>query len=521
VRKRSTGAAVSVLLAVSLTAAGCGVASRAQDASNGTAGGLPTTVPVPAPTGPSTPPGPVPAGLQRFYNQRPTWQQCGPQECATITVPLDYDKPNGKTIELRLRRQQARDRANKIGTLFINPGGPGGSGLDYVGAANLVLGAPLLRRFDVIGWDPRGVGESTPVKCVDTAQMDAMVSADGSPDNDAEIGALDKVANDFADGCEARSGELLSHVSTKDAARDIDVMRGIVGDTQLYYLGKSYGTYLGATYAELFPKNVGRMVLDGAVDPSKPTEQINMAQAKGFDVALAAFADDCARRSCALGSTKPEVLAKVDKVLADSDAHPLSGDGQRQVTQGLAVLGVIYPLYVKTYWPRLEKAIEDGLNGDGTRLLGLADDYTSRGPGGYADNSGEVIYAVNCIDHPDITSVAQAKAEEPAFREASPRFGSYLLWGSLPCAHWPVKPVNTQHAIRAPGAKPIVVVGTTRDPATPYEWAVSLANQLDSGVLVTRDGDGHTGYFEGNSCVDQAVETYYLDGTPPADGLKC
>lgn len=518
--RRTTGW-VSTLLAVSLLAAGCGLASRAQDApSRGTAsGGFTPLNPSPRPT--TGPAGPVPKGLETFYNQRPTWTPCGRQECATIQVPLDYTKPTGKVIELRARRQPAREQGNRIGTLFINPGGPGGSGLDYVSAASLVLGPALLRRFDVIGWDPRGVGQSTPVRCVDTAQMDAMVAADGSPDDDAEIAALDKVAKEFADGCQARSGELLPHVSTKDAARDIDVMRGIVGDPQLYYLGKSYGTYLGATYAELFPKNVGRLVLDGAVDPARPTEQINMAQAKGFDVALDAFADDCAKRNCSLGSTKADVLAKVDKVLADSDAKPLKGDGKREVTQGLAVLGVIYPLYVKDYWSRLEKAVDDGVKGDGGRLLALADEYTSRTPSGYGDNSGEVIYAVNCIDHPDITSAAQAKSQEAAFKRASPRFGTYLLWGSLPCAHWPVKPVNTQHAIKAAGAKPIVVVGTTRDPATPYEWAVALANQLDSGVLVTRDGDGHTGYFEGNTCVDQAVETYYVDGTPPSDGLKC
>ena len=189
----------------------------------------------------------------------------------------------------------------------------------------------------------------------------------------------------------------------------MDVLRGIVGDSELYYLGKSYGTYLGATYAELFPKNAGRLVLDGAVDPAAPTEQISMAQAKGFDTALDAFAADCAQRSCELGDTKEAVLAAVDKVLADSDAKPLSGDGSRQVGQGLAVLGVIFPLYVKDYWPRLEKAVADGLKGDGSRLLALADEYTSRGPSGYQDNSGEVIYAVNCIDHPDLTSVADAK----------------------------------------------------------------------------------------------------------------
>ncbi|HEY3003047.1 MAG TPA: alpha/beta hydrolase [Kribbellaceae bacterium] len=525
---RRTITALVAVLSLAAGAAGCGLATRAQNApSRSSASGNPSDEPV-VPTQPGTttgsgPAGPVPKGLESFYNQKPDWQSCGVgSECATIKVPLDYSKPAGKTIELRARRIRALAPSGRIGTLFINPGGPGGSGLNYAAAASYVLGRALLRKFDVIGWDPRGVGESTPVRCIDASQMDQLVAADGSPDDDAEIQLLDGFAKQLADGCERRSGELLPHVGTKDAARDIDVMRGIVGDRELYYLGKSYGTYLGATYAELFPKNVGRMVLDGALDPARPTEQINMTQAKGFDVALEAFAADCAQRSCSLGSSKAEVLAKVDKVLTETDANPLPGDGPRRVTQGIAVLGVIFPLYVKDYWPRLERAVDDAVDKqDGSRLLALADEYTSRGPRGYEDNSGEVIYAVNCVDHPDITSIADAKSKAAAFHKASPRFGAYLLWGSLPCAEWPVKPVNTQHAIRAAGAKPIVVVGTTRDPATPYEWAVALAKQLDSGVLVTRDGDGHTGYHEGNACVDDAVETYYLDGTPPTDGLKC
>jgi pimeloyl-ACP methyl ester carboxylesterase len=359
------------------------------------------------------------------------------------------------------------------------------------------------------------------VRCLDTEQLDKFIATDGSPDDDAELNALDAQAKALADGCEQRSGDLLPHVSTKDAARDLDVLRGIVGDQELYYLGMSYGTLLGATYAELFPKNVGRLVLDGAVDPSKSSEENNLAQAKGFDTALDAFAEDCAQRSCRLGTSKAEVLAKIDKLINDSDAKPLPGDGDREVTQAIVVLGVIFPLYVKDYWPRLEDAVVDGIAGKGARLLALADQYTDRTPKGYSNNQNEVIYAVNCIDRPDLTSVAQGKAEVAKFNTASPRFGSFLLWGSLPCANWPVKPEDKPHKITAPGAKPIVVVGTTRDPATPYDWAVGLAGQLESGVLITRDGDGHTGYHEGNKCVDDAVETYMLKGTPPAGDIKC
>lgn len=466
--------------------------------------------------------GPIPAGLEKFYQQRPDWQRCGTnQECATIQVPLDYTKPAGQTIELRARKVLAKDRGGRIGTLFINPGGPGASGQEFAAQAPMLFGLPVLRKFDVIGWDPRGVGESTPVKCLDTAQLDAMIAADGSPDNAAEIADLDKQSKTFAAGCEQRSGRLLPHVNTKDAARDIDVLRGIVGDPQLYYLGMSYGTYLGATYAEEFPKNVGRMVLDGAVDPAITSEQMGIEQAKGFDKALDAFAEDCAQRSCKLGSSKEEVLAKVDQLIKDSDEHPLPGDGQRQVTQALVILGMVYPLYLKDFWPRLEDAVAAGLSGDGSPLLALADEYTDRKPTGYADNSNEVQIAVNCSDRPDATSIAQIKAELPKFKAASPRFGEFMAWSSVSCANWPVKPTNTPHPIKAAGAKPIMVLGTTRDPATPYEWAVGLAHELERGVLVTRDGDGHTAYLSGNACVKNVVESYLVQGNTPAADIKC
>ena len=507
---------IAGLAALAVLVSGCGVASRAQDAGGpgdaGTGGGS-------TPKGPA---GPIPAGLEKFYRQQPSWERCGSgNQCATITVPLDYSNPSGQTIELRARKVPARSRTGKIGTLFINPGGPGASGQDLAATAGFSLGAPLLRKFDVIGWDPRGVGDSTPVRCLDTEQMDKFIATDGSPDNDAEINELNNEAKILANGCEQRSGDLLAHISTKDAARDIDVLRGIVGDSELYYLGYSYGTLLGATYAELFPKNVGRLVLDGAIDPSKSSEDSGIAQAKGFDTALDAFAADCAQRNCRLGGTKAEVLAKVDQLINDTDAKPLPGNGDREVTQAIAVLGVLFPLYVKGLWPRLEDAVVDGLDGKGARLLALADQFNHRTPRGYSSNENEAFYAVNCVDRPDLSSVAQGKAEEAKYKAASPRFGSYMLWGSLVCANWPVKPTDKPHPIKAAGSKPIVVVGTTRDPATPYEEAVGLAGQLENGVLITRDGDGHTGYHEGNKCVDSAVETYLLKGTPPLGDIKC
>lgn len=506
----------TVLVAtLAVLASGCGVASRAQDADGGTAPGVGSNPP-------SGPVGPIPAGLEKFYQQQPDWERCGTnQQCATIEVPLDYTKPTGQTIELRARKVLAKDRGGRIGTLFVNPGGPGAPGQDLAAQAPRLFGSSLLRKFDIIGWDPRGVGESTPVKCLDTAQLDAMIAADGSPDTPAEIADIEKQSKIFAAGCKQRSGALLPHVNTKDAARDIDVLRGIVGDPQLYYMGLSYGTFLGATYAELFPKNVGRLVLDGAMDPSITSEQMAMAQAKGFDKALDAFAEDCAQRSCKLGSSKDEVLAKVDQLIKDSDAHPLPGDGHRQVTQALVVLGVVYPLYLKEFWPRLADAVVDGLAGNGARLLAMADEYTDRTPSGYSDNANEASIAVNCSDRPDATSIAQIQAEVPEYKAASPRFGEFLAWSSASCVNWPVKPVDKPHQIKAAGSKPIMVLGTTRDPATPYEWAVGLAHQLESGILVTRDGDGHTAYLSGNACVKNVVESYLVQGNTPAADIKC
>ena len=504
-----------VLVGLAVLVSGCGVASRAQDADG------PGTQPSARPSGPA---GPVPVGLEKFYQQQPDWERCGSgQLCATISVPLDYEQPTGKAIELRARKVPARDRTGKIGTLFLNPGGPGGSGLEYAAAAAAVLGAAVLRKFDVIGWDPRGVGESTPVRCLDTAAMDNFVGADGSPDDEAEIAALDKAAKVLADGCEQRSGELLPHVVHEGRgprhgrdARHRRRLRAVLPRQVLRHLPRR--DVRRAVPEERRPAGAGRRGRSGEDRPSRSTSHRRRASTPRWTRSPS----DCASRSCSLGSSRAEVLAKVDKVLADSDATPLPGDGNRTVTQGLAVLGVIFPLYVKDYWPRLEKAVADGVNGDGAPVARAGRRVHQPRPSGYADNSGEVIYAVNCVDHPDITSVADAKAEGGrGTRRRRPGSAPYLLWGSLPCANWPVKPKDTPHAIKAPGAKPIVVVGTTRDPATPYEWSRRARGQLDSGVLVTRDGDGHTGYREGNDCVDDAVESYLLKGTAPSTDLKC
>ena len=472
------------------------------------------------------------AALARFYAQKPDWQACPDADaqsfvttaaqCATIQVPLDYANPAAGTISLALDRIPAADQKARIGSLLVNPGGPGGSGLDYAKAADRIVGKPLLDRFDLIGFDPRGVGESTPVKCLSDAQLDTFIALDPAPDTAAEVAAAEQQAKLLADGCEAESARLLPHVGTPDAARDMDVIRSVVGDAKLNYLGKSYGTFLGATYAGLFPARVGRVVLDGAIDPSLSSDQLDLGQAGGFQTAVEAFlADWVGDGGSPLGDTVATAQAKLGQLLAGVSAKPLPTGTDRQLQSGQAFLGVVAPLYDRQSWPALRAALVQLSQGRGDDLLRFSDLYSDRGESGYTSNANEVIYAVNCLDRPEDETTAQVEALVPAFEKASPVFGAALAWSSLPCSDWPVHPARGPARITAPGAAPILVVGTTRDPATPYAWAVSLAEQLSSGVLLTRDGDGHTGYFMGNACIDAKVETYLLDGTPPADGTRC
>jgi len=467
----------------------------------------------------------VPAALRPFYTQNPRWSGCGGDfECAKIKVPLDYDEPGGQAIELAAIRIPANNSDERIGSLLINPGGPGASGVEYAQGARAALSEDLLDHYDVIGWDPRGVGESAPVDCLTDPELDIFIALDGTPDNAAEVDQLDSESRRFADGCESRSGPLLPHVSTPDAARDMDVIRAVVGDATMTYLGKSYGTFLGATYAGLFPERVGRMVLDGAVDPRVSGQDAALAQAEGFEQALQAFTADCVQQSsCPIGPSVEEGLADVSALLDSVDAQPLQTSSDRELTQSLAVLGIATALYDRANgWPVLRDALAAAQNGDGSILLFLADIYADRDESGhYRINSTEAIYAVNCLDRPDDNGPAQIQKNEPEFVAASPRFGAYLAWGSLPCRYWPVSVGEGPQAITAEGAAPILVIGTTRDPATPYQWAVGLADQLDSGLLLTYNGDGHTAYFQGSDCVDQIVDDYLIDGKVPEDGLKC
>lgn len=466
---------------------------------------------------------PVPDRLTTYYRQKLAWSACnGDFQCARLTVPVDYSKPTGDTIELSLLRLRAD--GDRRGSLVINPGGPGGSGVDYARAARAVISGAVRKRYDVVGFDPRGVGTSAPLRCLSDAQTDELVAADPTPDDAAEVAATVTLFKQLAQRCKAGGGDLLAHVDTRDAARDMDVLRAALGDRKLTYLGKSYGTYLGATYAELFPRNVGRMVLDGVLDPALTSEQVNLGQAKGFEQATRAFVADCATRSsCPLGSTLEGGMRRLRALLRQLDATPLpTGDAQRPLTEGLGSLGVAVAMYDPGYWPTLRQALLAAFGGDGAALLQLADAYTDRSSDGrYPSNQNTVIYAVNCLDRPEKGGLADVQRTVTEFTAQAPTWGAFLAWSELPCDYWPVTGTSAPGPISASGSGPIVVVGTTRDPATPYEWAVNLSKELANGHLITYVGDGHTAYLRGSRCVDKAVDAYLLKGSVPRAGLRC
>lgn len=465
--------------------------------------------------------GPAGSGLQRFYSQQVDWRDCGHDQCTKVWVPLDYDHPNGRAITLALKRSPATDPAKRRGSLFINPGGPGGSGVDYLDYVQ--LDSRVTRVYDVVGFDPRGVARSTPVDCLSDTDLDAYVASDPTPDDPAEVRQFQDMWSKYTKGCQQRSGPLLAHVSTVEVARDLDVLRALVGDKKLNYFGASYGTYIGATYAALFPTNVDRMVLDGAVDPLSNPHTTAIGQAAGFDRALTAYLGYCVDSGdCPLGDSVVGARQALIQFFKGLDASPLPTTSGRELTEGLAFLGVIVPLYSRDNWTLETSALRAALSGNGDTLLLLSDAYADRRPdGSYKDNSMEVQSAVNCLDHPEHESLAQIEAGASDFLKRSPVFGKAATWWPYACSNWPVSPTEPRPDYSAKGAPPIVVVGTTRDPATPYQQAVKLANELTSGVLLSRDGDGHTAYGSGNACIDNAVDTYLVTGKPPADKTMC
>jgi len=465
----------------------------------------------------------VPSGLEEFYAQKLSWDDCGEARCTTVEVPIDYEKPDGDTLKLQVKVIPAEGDGGR--SLFVNPGGPGGEAQGFADYLRGQLGEAVLDRYDVVGVDPRGVGQSTPIDCLSDRELDAYSSSEPDPDDPAEIEEYRAVTADFGKGCEEKSGALASHISTEEAARDFDVVRALLGSKTLDWFGASYGTELGATYATLFPKTVGRMVLDGAVDPSLTAEESAFGQTTGFQRALDAYIKDCVKqKTCPLGRDADAAEDKLIAFIDARDANPMDTGQERRLTQGTTFYGIAVTLYNKSTWPALSQALTAAFQGDGSVLLRLNDAYFRRQPdGSYSENLGEANPAINCLDAADDrkSTLEDVQDSLPRFRKESPVFGVALAWGALSCTDWPIKATHPQVGVDATGSKPIVVLGTTRDPATPYEWAKTLTDELGTAVLVTREGDGHTAYTSGNTCIKKLVDAYLVDGTVPKDGATC
>ncbi|WP_125098145.1 alpha/beta hydrolase [Leucobacter chromiireducens] len=466
--------------------------------------------------------------VQGFAEQTPEWQPCANgMQCADVHAPLDWAEPAGETITLRLVKSAATG-SEKLGTLFVNPGGPGASGAEYVAnAVEHAVSADVRAAYDVIGWDPRGVGESAPVRCLDTAGMDEYLYGDDAETADLERGSDEWIAvaraqaRDFAEACAERSGDILAHVATSDTVQDLDMLRGIVGDTKLNYLGFSYGTYIGARYADAYPERVGRLVLDGAMDPAATMQDVVREQTIGFENALRAYTSDCLqRRGCPLSGTVDAAMAQIGALLDRIDANSLTGADGRTVTSGVAVTAIVFPLYSQDMWGYLDQLFESLAVDDPEMALILADAYNDRQDGEYQSNSTEAFSAINCLDYPSDLDVARMRDDAAELAKIAPTIGRFQGFGDISCAEWPVAGVPERTPVRAAGADPILVVGTTGDPATPYRWAESLASQLESGSLITYVGEGHTAYTT-SSCVGEVVDAYFLDGTVPAADPRC
>ena len=450
-----------------------------------------------------------------------TWTDCGGGfQCGTLQVPLDYEHPAARKISLALLRKVAISTSSRIGSVLVNPGGPGESGIEFLRADAQSL-SKLNQRFDLVTWDPRGVAESTPVTCIDGPQEDTYLAVDSVLDDPQEKQTYIQAQKDFAAGCQSRSGDLLPFMDSASTARDMDQIRAAVGDDKLTYLGFSYGTYLGQWYAHIFPTHVRALSLDGVVDPTVSANDSLYGQVVGFEQNLQAFLADCrARASCMYGRSG-DPGAKLTAAMNKLDQTPLKV-GSRQLTRNIAMTGVLVTLYDQSSWTYLDQALTAlDTKGDGSVLMLLADFYNHRNPDGtYKNLFNGAFHSAYCMDFPVPTDIVAYDQLLPKFTQASALFGPWSVYGNLQCAYWPVKPKNGQGPLTVEGAPPILLVGGTNDPATPYAESQSVNRQISGSVLLTRQGNGHTSY-DSSTCAHDAEDAYLISLTVPAQGTTC
>ena len=509
--------AVAVPAALVIALAGCTVPTFAP---NGTGG------PTSATPGPSAATGtakwtPCPEVPQDLVGRGATGME---YDCASVPVPEDWSNPkNGKAFDISMIRVRSQSQHDRIGSLLINPGGPGGSGVDtavYLSFGQGLGGLPteITDRFDVIGFDPRGVGRSDPIKCISSSDQDASFAAAPDPVSQADFNSYVALNQKIANECGQKYGSQLPFFSTEQAAKDIDSLRAAVGDPKLSYLGFSYGTLLGATYAQQFPTKIRAMVLDGAVDPKQSYVESSEVQAKGFERAFGNFSTWCTKTpaDCPIA---PDAHKAVTDAMTKAATAPVTGADGRKATAGWIFVAVISSLYTESGWRTLANAVAGLKQGNAKGIFQLADQYAERDANGHYSNLFDANLAVNCADTNAAPSAAEVRTLQGQWRKKYPLFGGSLAVGMLPCTFWPGKR-DPYPAGPATGAPPIVVVGTTGDPATPYENTADLAGMLGVGHVLTWEGEGHTAY-PSTPCIVSAVDKYLLNQTVPQEGLRC
>lgn len=479
---------------------------------------------VPQASGGSSPSSEPAKPVEDVYDQQVQWEECGLLECAVVQVPVDWSDPQGPTTSISINRHAARNSSERIGSLLINPGGPGGSGLNFTQSLVMIAGADLVDSYDIVGFDPRGVGASSPVECGTGEQIDAFYLPDVTIETQDQLDAAIEDADQFARNCRLESGAIVENVDTVSAARDMDVIRAVLGDDQLHYLGFSYGTQLGATYAQVYPENVGRMVLDGAVDFLIPSEDRSAGQAEGFENAFTNFLRWCtADGECPLSGDVASQKAQVSELMEQAVANPLPTGSDWDLNGNLFIYGVVVTLYDENSWPLLKSAFEEVVDqGTAGIMYELANFYLSRDgrSGEYLDNSTWAFTAIRCLDAEpdDPATIDEVRDFAAQMEQASPTFGWWFGSG-VGCEGWPWTADEhiTDLDQAATVSDRLLVVGTSQDPATPLKWSVSLAERLEATML-TYDGEGHTAYGRSNQCVVTAIDGFLVDGNmPPAD----